>query len=270
MKRVAVILILFLGLWAFESLNQQPSPKIKTISRVVALAPSFCDTMERLELTHLLVGVSSDCEGAPFERIAKVGRFAEPNFEAIMALKPDLILAVPHPMAKNVIDMASNQSILVQTFQPDSLEDIFLATISLAKTLNAQKKGEEVVAQMKEALKVRQKGEKTFLIALSPSPLVVAGKNTFASKILENWGFKNLADGEISWPIWPLEELIKHPPDIFLLTDQELLPLYQNLFDNLHMKQKMLIPDRPLFTSPSPKLIEDITYLKSFLLETES
>lgn len=70
-----------------------------------------------------------------------------------------------------------------------------------------------------------------------------------------------------AWPIWPLESLLKDPPDILLLADgHESLPLYKNLFNNLLVDQKMILaPDRPLFNSPSPKLLDDINYISELL-----
>src|SRR5580704_10860008 len=149
------------------------SPKEK-YERIVALSPSFCETIASLKLEHLLVGVVSHCQGEKFDHVYKVGSFAEPSFEAILKTNPDLILAINHPMAKKIIEQLS-KNIKIFSSEPNSLEDIYQITISLAKLLHIEERGEKLVEDMKRAFKKPDLiAEKTFLIALSASPLVVA------------------------------------------------------------------------------------------------
>ena len=142
----------------------------------------------------------------------------------------------------------------------------------LAQKFGVEPRGAKIINDIADTITKTKDQHKdlkaSFLIAYSSSPLVVAGKNTFASQVLEALGLNNMAKTEVAWPIWPLESLIHNPPDIFLLADwHESLSHYQNLFSNLAIgsKFRLLIPDRPLFQSPSPKVIDAIHQLSQLL-----
>src|SRR5512136_28768 len=68
------------------------------VERVISLAPSVTETIFALGLGQRLVGVSVYCDYPPeVEKIDRVGTFLTPNLEAIVAKRPDLIIAVPTP-----------------------------------------------------------------------------------------------------------------------------------------------------------------------------
>jgi ABC-type Fe3+-hydroxamate transport system substrate-binding protein len=120
-----------------------------------------------------------------------------------------------------------------------------------------------------EALDIKNR---SMLLALSDAPLVVAGKSTFASEIIEKLGLINMAsDMNTPWPIWPLENMLSDPPHFFILADgSNNLNSYKNVLRKLGLdpaknNMHLIIPDRPIFQSPSPALIEDARYLAHLL-----
>jgi iron complex transport system substrate-binding protein len=61
--------------------------------RIVSMAPSITETLYVLGLGDRVVGVTRYCAyPAEVQSLPKVGGFLDPNFEAIMALKPDLVI----------------------------------------------------------------------------------------------------------------------------------------------------------------------------------
>jgi iron complex transport system substrate-binding protein len=259
----ALVFAILAFLWiALMSFAPQKKPE-----NVVALAPSYCETMQVLGLENLLVGVSSHCDGPEFKNVAKVGSFLEPNFEAILALNPALVLAVPHPMAENVLKMLG-QHTEIYAEQPDSLADIYEITESLAQKFGVLEKGRAVITSIRNAMKKNSGNlSGSFLFAVSANPLVVAGSQTYASEILEGMGLVNLAQSKVSWPIWSIESLLTNPPDIFLIDSPDNLKPYQDLFKALGVKISILVPKHPLFQTPSPKIIEDIIYLNELFAQ---
>jgi iron complex transport system substrate-binding protein len=64
--------------------------------RIVSLAPSLTETLFALGLGERVVGVTRYCVYPPdAQRLPKVGGFLDPNFEAIVALEPDLVVVIP-------------------------------------------------------------------------------------------------------------------------------------------------------------------------------
>lgn len=249
--------------------------------RVVALAPSMSETMVALDQGHRLVGVTTHCQSPELTKVARIGSFADPNFEAIMAKNPDLVLAVPHAMAKNVLDKLSANHIEVFAHQPDSLADIKYITSFLANKFGITHKGvalnsqiDETISQAKKQLLAKTLGnaKKPTIIAVAPTPFVVAGPSTFMSQIIEELGFSNIvSDEKVAWPVWPLEHLLSHPPQYLILADGKAnFSKYQKIFGALGLdlpKQKiqLIVPQQPIFYSPSPNIVKDIEHLANLL-----
>jgi iron complex transport system substrate-binding protein len=61
--------------------------------RIVSMAPSVTETLYALGLGDCVVGVTCDCRyPSEIEGKSRVGRSKEPNYEAIVALRPDLVV----------------------------------------------------------------------------------------------------------------------------------------------------------------------------------
>jgi iron complex transport system substrate-binding protein len=249
----------------------------KNYQRVIALAPSMSETIEALGQAHRLVGVTTHCRSKAVLHLPKIGSFAEPNFEAIMALNPDLVVAVPHVMAKRILERLSENNVEVFAHQPDSLDDIRFIVTQLAEIFNVKNQGIKLNEKINQALVIAREqinsassGQKTTaLIAVSTTPFVVAGKNTFPSQIIGELGFYNLASSEaVPWPIWPLENLLTSPPQVLILSSDEHRLGFLRITTSLGIKPhtiRVLVPKRPIFNSPSPAIIEDIAHLTTLL-----
>jgi iron complex transport system substrate-binding protein len=272
-------LALFIVFWHKE---QRPQTfkllKPKDYQRVVSLAPSMSETMVYLEQEHRLVGTTIHCQNPKFSKTQKIGSFAEPNYEAIMALNPDLVLAVPHIMVKNLLLELAARKIEIFAHQPDTLDDIKHIVWKLAQALDVEIKGIEVNQKIdRTLLDARHQIENarrshqnlSVLIAVAAHPFVVAGKNSFPSQIIESLGFVNMADNTVvNWPVWPTELLITKPPQFIILTNPDDIKGYENLLSSLKIKPhnlKLVIPKKSIFKVPSPSIIDDISYLTTIL-----
>jgi iron complex transport system substrate-binding protein len=279
MKFFVFFTILALGFLSVQyGFNNVPHQAITTKSyeRVVSLAPSMTETMRSLNQHYRLVGITIQCQDEELNHVAKIGSFSEPNYEAIIAQKPDLVLVVPHVMAASVIDRLIKNQVPVFTHQPDSLEDIKYITTQLAQLFNIKEKGYEIIKDINKAtnnspLNKTNISSKDSLIIVSASPLVVASNRTFVGAILQKIGLKNqAAESTVPWPIWPLENLILQPPSLLLLTNPADMTILQQTLNKVGVsldKIKIIYPNRHIFNSPSPLVIKDIAYLESLLLD---
>lgn len=253
--------------------------KVKDYKRVVSLAPSMSETMQALNQHHRLVGVTIHCQGHNFDNVQKIGSFAEPDFEAIMALQPDLVLAVPHVMAMPTLERLKEHNIEIFMYQPDSLNDIKDIVAKLAHIFSVSELGTQVNWQIDTALSQGYEEvstipdhelSKTALVVISSMPFVVAGKKTFPSEIIERLGFLNQAQNDlVPWPIWSIENFMTSPPTLLILTHEEQGPYFKRLAMGLHAHKDhthIIVPKRPLFNSPSPVIIDDIHHLTALVL----
>ncbi len=76
---------------AINAASQNAQPR-----RIVSLAPSATEVLFEAGLGPRVVGVTSYCRyPAEVLRIAKVGGYLTPSYEALVALHPDLVVVLP-------------------------------------------------------------------------------------------------------------------------------------------------------------------------------
>ncbi|OPZ23713.1 MAG: Vitamin B12-binding protein precursor [bacterium ADurb.BinA186] len=278
--RLIFVLLIALTVSGYFIGNSKPDT-VKNIQyrRIVALAPSYCETMVALKESPRLVGVTTHCDLDEVKHLKRVGSFADSNLEIILSLKPDLVLAVPHPLALNNLRILRENGIEIFAHQPDSLRDIRDINEKLAEKLGIKERGlllnrrlDQALEKAKAQVLSHRTTQPSALIAIAHSPLVVAGAHTFMAEIVEMMGFSNMATNpQTAWPIWPLENLISNPPDYFILMEGiDSVYSYQRLLRSLQLDlynfgPALIVPKRPLFFSPSPVIIEDIEYFSNLL-----
>ena len=95
MTAAALLSLLVLGAGAdpgpLRMLGPAPEGEVQ---RVVTLTPSLTDIVLALGAGERLVGVSRFDERSEVARLPRVGGFVDPSVEAVLALHPDLVLAL--------------------------------------------------------------------------------------------------------------------------------------------------------------------------------
>ena len=74
------------------------------VRRVVTLAPSLTETVLMLGAGERLVGVSRFDELPEVKALPRVGGFVDPSVEAVLGLRPDLVLVQPSPGAQQAVE----------------------------------------------------------------------------------------------------------------------------------------------------------------------
>src|SRR5579871_5263435 len=200
-RHLGIIILLgfsLLGAIAFsvtKNIKAPSSSEKKDFKRIVSLAPSMSEVLVALGQAHRVVGVTIHCDNPHLAHAEKIGSFADPNFEAILRQNPDLVVAVPHTMAKSTLEHLKAYGIDVFAHQPDSLFDIKYINELIAKKLGIEQKGHALNAAIDEAIDnakttfghgPKEQEPATMLMVVFASPLVVAGKHTFSSQIVES------------------------------------------------------------------------------------
>ncbi len=276
---LALFVAFFIAAGFYFAGSSPVAPKNSSYQRIIAMAPSYCETVVALGQAHRLAGITNHCDLDAVKNVTRIGTFADANFEIILSLKPDLVLAVPHVFAADKLRRLKENGIEIFAHQPDSLSDIRFINEKLGEKLGVKKKGQLLNERLDRALSDAKaqtwapgQNRPTILLAIAHSPLVVAGAKTFIAEIVEAMGFANLGTNpHTAWPIWPLENLLTAPPHVMVLLEgQENLKAYERLLQSLGLNlfnfgPTLIVPKRPLFFSPSPALIEDIGYFSNLL-----
>ncbi len=96
---VAIFLVFAGSLLAQKQIDTPTKPECTprwSCRRIVSTAPSITETLYALGLGSRVVGVTRDCiyppEVAEVKKTGSIGGYYDPNLEAIIALKPDLVI----------------------------------------------------------------------------------------------------------------------------------------------------------------------------------
>ncbi len=194
--------------------------------RIVSTAPSLTETLYALGLGDRVAGVTEFCRYPP-EAAAKpkIGTFIEPNFERILALKPDLVLVVRNPveLAGKLRRLGLNAVEVPQ----DTVSEILASIRRIGQLTGAEAPARSLAARIEaELAAVRSRAASLprrrvlFLVGRSPGTLqgmVGVGPGTFLDELMRLAGGDNvLASSPIAYPRVSMEQILAADPDVIL------------------------------------------------------
>lgn len=188
--------------------------------RIVSLAPGTTEMLFALGLGARVVGDTTYCDYPPAARTkVKVGD-VNANYEKILALRPDLIVASDANKTAAVRLASLRQPVFV--IAPTSFGAVEQSLRLLGQATGTEQQAQAVVAQMERkrktasALAARDGGHRPrVLIVVGVAPLWVAGTETFMSDIVAQAGGVNAA-GVAQYASYSREAVLAHPPDVIL------------------------------------------------------
>ena len=121
--------------------------------RIVSLAPHIIENLYAAGAGGRLVGAVeySDFPAAA-RRLPRVGDYARPDLEAIVALKPDLVVAWQSGNADAVVNTLRALGLTVYQSQPDRLEDIPAGIEKLGRLAGTEAVAEQAAADYRARL----------------------------------------------------------------------------------------------------------------------
>jgi len=174
---------------ATTSLPAQPD-------RIVSLAPNLTEILFALGLGEKVVAVSSDSDYPPeAANKNKVGTFWQPNTEAIIASKPDLVITENFEQQKSAAETLKRLGYKVLTLKIESVEELLAGIKDIGAATDAQNRADKLVEDIANRLnnlrsKLAGTDKVKVLWVVQAEPLRVAGRSTFLNELIE------LASGE--------------------------------------------------------------------------
>jgi iron complex transport system substrate-binding protein len=193
--------------------------------RVVSLAPSITEIIFALGAGDRLKGVTRFSNYPPEAlNLPKVGSYVQLDLEKIVALKPDLCIAVRDGNPKDVIDRLEKLNIPAYAVDPRNLESVMEVIRKIAELLNASEKGVVLTQQMQYRIdQVKNKLSRVtkrpgVFFQIGVSPIVSAGTETFIHELVLLAGGKNLAQGPVPYPRFSTEQVLSLSPEVLIIT----------------------------------------------------
>jgi iron complex transport system substrate-binding protein len=173
--------------------------------RIASLAPNITEILFALGLDEKIVAVSSDSDYPP-EAAAKIktGTFWQPNIEAIIASKPDLVITEHIERQKSAAETLNRLGYPVLTLKIEKIPELFSAIREIGKASGCDQRAEQLVESMNLRLnelksKFGSANKTKVLWAVQLEPLRVVGRNTFVNDLIEIAGGENAIGDTIQY-----------------------------------------------------------------------
>jgi iron complex transport system substrate-binding protein len=254
-----------------------------SVTRVVSLAPNLTEILFAISAGDRVVGVTRYDDHPPAVlKLPRVGGFLDPNLEAILGLKPDLVVCVPNSGNEKSMRTLIRLHIPVLVLPARKLEDVYAATAFLGEVLGQRVQAQEMNADMRKraqavASRVADRIRPKVLIVYGHKPLVVAGPGTFADQLLGLAGGENaVTSSKVAYPTLPLEMVIEMAPEVIIdasmsgtgaeMRRDEVRDFWKRFrVVPAVRKEKVHLFDSALWFRPGPRLIEGLEHLADLL-----
>jgi len=200
-----------------------PAANAAASMRIVSLAPSVTETLFALGAGAEVVGVSQYCDYPPQAlALPRVGSFLTPNLEAIIALRPTLVVGLELSSDVRQIRALNSMGYPVLLVSDDSLQEIETSIEKVGARINRPDDADRLVAEIEAqiaAIQQRLASVKPVraLMLVGHQPIVAVGTGTYLDELMRIARADNIAAaaGE-QWPHLSMEFIIATRPEVIL------------------------------------------------------
>lgn len=196
--------------------------------RIVALAPSCAEIVAGLGLGDVLVGVTDHTDWPlRAKALPSVGSYADVNVEAVLALRPDLVVATDDGNPPASLRRLERAGLRVVVLCLHDFTRIQHAILTLGRIVDRDAKARQIVAEMRRvaacvAGRTHLSARPRVLFAFQMSPLVSAGKGTFTDQLLQMSGAQSITAGvEQAYPRMTMESVLARAPEVVIVSTMD-------------------------------------------------
>jgi iron complex transport system substrate-binding protein len=212
--RLIIVLLLALSSWAADA------------QRIVSTDPSITELVFAMGLGSRLAGDTIYCKFPPEAiKLPKIGTLLKPDVEAILALKPDLVVVLKRP--NQLPEQLSRLHVRFIEVQNHNLDDVYTAAREIGKAAGATQAADRLIhdmqsqlQQLKRLTEGKPKPSVAFIVGHTAGRLegLVAGSGTsYFSDLLDFGGGTNVFTGvSAPYPKISLEEILSRDPDVIV------------------------------------------------------
>ena len=286
---ILLSLSLFLFLWITAS-HSNPSRVVDEVGRevslpslpkrIISLAPNITEILFSLGLDEEIVGVSIHCNYPEKAKDkVRVGSYISLDFEKILSLKPDLIIATGAGNTQEMVERLEKLGIPTFVIFPQDFDGILRSINDLGHLLNREKEAQQIT----EGMRVRRQRVMALtqglyrprvFLQIGEAPIVTVGKGSFADDLIYLAGGENIAGGEKKmYPRLGMEEILKRSPEVIIVSSMNPKGNYEKALQEWTrwktlpavQQGRIYLVDSDLIDRPSPRIIEGLEEIARIL-----
>ncbi len=238
--------------------------------RIVSLAPSNTEILYAIGLGNKVVGVTKYCNYPPdAAKKTKIGD-AQINTEAVVALKPDLVLA--HAVLNDTAILRLEKlGLTVFAVNPRTLGEIARDIRTIGKITGRPRTAEKVASKLETTIKrisasCAKRPPRKVLVVIQSNPLWVAGPKTFVDEMIRLVHASNVAfDARLGFVTFSKELAIARNPDVIIVGTKSdadyFLKSREWKVTNAVKNRRVYVIKSDLMTRAGPRLAEGLAEL---------
>ncbi|MPY67127.1 ABC transporter substrate-binding protein [Deinococcus sp. SDU3-2] len=188
--------------------------------RIISMVPGHSETLCAIGACGKLVGVDRYSDyPQQVARLPKVGDLFAPDVEAMVALKPDLVLVSQYSKLEGTLTQAGIPTIALDM---EKYDEVFSKTLTLGRIVNREAQAKNVVLNIRrdiarvEILTRNAVRKPTTYLEVDPTPYSV-GPNSFMGVLLGKAGARNVIPASLGdFPRVDPELIVKANPELML------------------------------------------------------
>ncbi len=246
-----------------------------TPQRIVSLSPSNTEILFALDLGDRVVGVTDYCDYPP-EALAKekVGGYANPDIEKIVALNPDLIL-VAYGTPMEVINTMVGLGLTVFGIKTTDLDDVLNDIKTVGEITDKEVEAYTLTSEMAVGIKavtnqteeLEQRPRVFYIVGHEPS-LWTAGSGTFIHELIEKGGGVNTCQNITGYSEISIEYVLARDPEIIITSEWSYdwaINASELASTNASQSGRIYTCDDDLVQRPGPRLVEGLEWFAYFI-----
>ncbi len=211
-----------------NSSNRKVEQNKNGYERIISLSPSTTETLFALGLGNKIVGRTRFCNYPPeAKKLPEVGGYVDPNYEAMIALKPDLVILLQEH--ENVKQYLNEFKIKYLEVNNKTIADILTTIKTIGKVCKAEPQANTLLQKLNNKINVIKKKTENLpkpkvIISIGRTlgtgtikDVYIAGKNTFYDELIALAGGTNaIGDSLNAYPMLSAEGIIHLNPQIII------------------------------------------------------
>ncbi len=193
-------------------------------SRIISLVPSVTEILFALGAEDRVVGVTRFCDYPPAALMKpRVGDMIDPSLEAIVALRPELVVATPEGNREETVAQLGRFGIPAYLVAVHQVSDVTTLIARLGELTDRQAAATALGARLERRIDAVRRAVAPFrrprvLYVLWSEPLIVPGRDALVTELIRLAGGESIsaADGD-AYPRYSLEAAVARAPEVILL-----------------------------------------------------
>jgi iron complex transport system substrate-binding protein len=196
--------------------------------RIVSMAPNVTEILFALGLGDRVVGVTRYCAYPPEAAgLPKVGGHLDPNLEAIVAQRPDLVVLLDEQ--RETIAALRKLGVPVLAIRDNSVEEILTAIRSVGERCRAEATAQELIADLRRRIHTVEQHtaglpRPRVLVVIDRSvdvgtieDVYVAGHDGYFDHLVAMAGGQNAYRGpRVAYPVVSIEGIVSMAPEVII------------------------------------------------------